>query len=58
MDCSELADDAGSMTSPAIAFLIILASFVALDLIAWRWGADTRVGRDWQWGESPSDRDG
>jgi hypothetical protein len=46
------------MTSPAIAFLIILASFVALDLIAWRWGADTRVGRDWQWGESPSDRDG
>lgn len=55
MDCNVLPGDAGGMTSPAIGFLIILASFAALDFVAWRWGADTRVGREWQWGECRGD---
>jgi hypothetical protein len=42
------------MSSAAIGLLIMIGSILAIDFIAWRWGADTRVGRDWQWGE---DRD-
>ena len=39
------------MSGGTVAFLVVLAAFVVLDLVAWRWGADTRTGRDWQWGE-------
>jgi hypothetical protein len=27
--------------------LIVLALLLALDLVAWRWGYDSRDGRDW-----------
>jgi hypothetical protein len=28
--------------------LIVLALLLALDLAAWRWGHDSRDGRDWK----------
>jgi hypothetical protein len=28
--------------------LILLALLLALDLVAWRWGHDSRDGRDWK----------
>ena len=27
--------------------LIVLALLIALDLVAWRWGHDSRDGHDW-----------
>jgi hypothetical protein len=38
------------MTAVAIVFLL----FVVLGLAARRWGADTRVGRDWEPAQTPA----
>ena len=39
------------MGTAAITLLVVLGSFLALDFIAWRWGADSRESREWQWRE-------
>lgn len=31
--------------------LTVLGSFVTLNVIAWRWGVDTREPGEWQWRE-------
>jgi hypothetical protein len=31
-----------------MAVLIVLALLLALGLVAWRWGYDSRDGRDWR----------
>ncbi len=31
-----------------MAFLVLLGAFLVVDLIAWRWGADSRDGNDWR----------
>lgn len=33
--------------SPLETLLTILGGIAALDFVAWRWGADSRDGRDW-----------
>jgi hypothetical protein len=39
---------------PVAAIFTVLAAFAVLGLTSWRWGADSRVGRDWQWGRADS----
>jgi hypothetical protein len=34
---------------PVLAVSIVVAAFAVLAGASWRWGADTRVGRDWEW---------
>jgi hypothetical protein len=29
--------------------LVLLMSLLAVGLVSWRWGADTRGSREWQW---------
>jgi hypothetical protein len=31
-----------------MALLILVALLLALDLVVWRWGHDSRDGRDWR----------
>lgn len=57
MDCTLDRIHAGRMTSAALGLMIVLGAFLVLDVIAWRWGADTRVGREWQWREHREDCD-
>jgi hypothetical protein len=32
-----------------LAVSVVVALFAALAVASWRWGIDTRVGRDWEW---------
>jgi hypothetical protein len=34
---------------PVLAVSIVVAAFAVLAGASWRWGSDTRVGRDWEW---------
>jgi hypothetical protein len=40
---------------PVASLFTVLAGFTVLALMSWRWGADTRVGRDWEWGTQDSE---
>lgn len=31
------------------AILIIVVAFAVLAVLTWKWGTDSRVGRDWEW---------
>jgi hypothetical protein len=35
-------------TGVDVTLLIVLALLIALDLVAWRWGHDSRDGQDWK----------
>jgi hypothetical protein len=39
--------------SSAAAFFGVLAVFAAVAIASWKWGSDSRVGRDWEWREAP-----
>jgi hypothetical protein len=38
---------------PVVAVFTVLAAFAVLALSSWRWGADSRDGRDGRWGAQP-----
>lgn len=35
---------------------LALAALLLLDLLAWRYGVDTRDGRDWHWDKPSEDQ--
>ena len=49
MDSRSGSSDPYLMGTAAMTLLVVFGSFLALGAIAWRWGADTRESREWQW---------
>jgi hypothetical protein len=57
MDCTICARNDRSTTpmeDDMTALLVLLLLFTALALAAVRWGADTRVSREWHWDDEPA----
>jgi hypothetical protein len=34
---------------PLAGIVTVIAAFAILAVLSWNWGADSRVGRDWEW---------